>query len=78
MNSFEAKEKNFQKKKNQFEKNKLFITKLYIFIGIFSIFGYILNIFKIFATGFDEITFLMIVRLTSIILFPIGVFIGYY
>lgn len=78
MKSFESKERNFKIKKEKFEKNKLFLKKLYIFVGIFSIFGYILNIFKIFAIGFDEITFLMVVRLTGIILFPIGIFIGYY
>jgi hypothetical protein len=78
VSSFEDKEKNFQKKQEKIERNKLFLAKLYVFIGVFSFFGYVLNILRIFSTGFDEMTFLMIVRLVGIIVFPIGIFIGYY
>ena len=78
MSSFEAKEKDFQKKQGKIERNKLFLAKLYVFIGVFSFFGYVLNILRIFSTGFDEMTFLMIVRLVGIIVFPIGIFIGYF
>lgn len=78
MSSFEDKEKNFQKKQEKIERNKIFLAKLYVFIGVFSFFGYVLNILRIFSTGFDEMTFLMIVRLVGIIVFPIGIFIGYY
>jgi hypothetical protein len=78
VSSFEDKEKNFQKKQEKIERNKLFLAKLYVFMGVFSFFGYVLNILRIFSTGFDEMTFLMIVRLVGIIVFPIGIFIGYY
>lgn len=78
MSSFEVKEKDFQKKQEKIERNKLFLAKLYVFIGIFSFFGYVLNILRIFSTGFDEMTFLMIVRLVGIIVFPVGIFIGYF
>lgn len=78
MSSFEDKEKDFQKKQEKTERNKIFLAKLYVFIGVFSFFGYVLNILRIFSTGFDEMTFLMIVRLVGIIVFPIGIFIGYY
>lgn len=78
MSSFEDKEKDFQKKQEKIERNKIFLAKLYVFIGVFSFFGYVLNILRIFSTGFDEMTFLMIVRLVGIIVFPIGIFIGYY
>lgn len=78
MSSFEVKEKDFQKKQEKIERNKLFLAKLYVFIGVFSFFGYVLNILRIFSTGFDEMTFLMIVRLVGIIVFPVGIFIGYF
>jgi hypothetical protein len=78
MKSFESKQERFKQNKSKFEKNKLFLNKLYIFIGFISIFGYVLNIFKIFSIGFEEMTFLMIVRLSGILLFPIGVVLGYY
>lgn len=60
------------------EDNDIFVYKMFIFIGVISVFGYILNIFKIISIGFDEMTFLMIIRLLGILLFPIGIILGYY